>query len=75
MSHPDYENIGSPPVRFVEECSEIIKAVCKGERFGWQNWHPQRKLNNLEELKSEWMDVKNAYTKLINHIIQTQKGD
>lgn len=70
MSHPDYKHIGDPAIRLIEELSELIKVICKEERFGWYNWHPDRpNLTNLDELRNEWVDVRDTYPKLINKIL------
>ena len=31
----DYRHIGSPALRLIEECSELIKAIIKAEHFGY----------------------------------------
>ncbi len=33
----------SPEERIIEECAELIQAVQKAKRFGWENWHPEDK--------------------------------
>jgi hypothetical protein len=35
-----YKDIGKPSMRVIEECSELIKAIIKAERFGYSNSHP-----------------------------------
>ncbi len=40
MAHPEYKNIGTPEIRVIEECSELIKIICKAERFGLDTCHP-----------------------------------
>jgi NTP pyrophosphatase (non-canonical NTP hydrolase) len=62
MSNPKYKNIGHPSVRIIEECGEVIQAVCKCERFGIDNFHPDKPdENNLMRLESEINDVVEAF--------------
>ena len=62
MSDPRYKNIGNPAIRLIEECGELVQAICKGERFGWNNCHPNRSgQTNLEELEAEMADVNEAF--------------
>jgi hypothetical protein len=66
MSHPEYENIGSPLTKVIEECSEVIQAACKIDRFGWFNFHPDdpSKTQNIVLLKREMDDVRKAFKTL-----------
>jgi hypothetical protein len=66
MSHPEYENIGSPLTKVIEECSEVIQAACKIDRFGWFNHHPDDplKTTNITLLKREMADVIKAFKTL-----------
>lgn len=59
MSNPEYENIGSPLTKVIEECSEVIQMACKIDRFGWFNYHPDDplKTQNITLLKREMADV------------------
>lgn len=69
MADPKYENIGSVEDKLIEECSELIQAVCKGNRFGWKTSHPNRpESNNFKELLSEFDDVKKAFDNLVKKI-------
>ena len=34
MVDPKHEHVGTPAMRLLEECGEIIQAITKGERFG-----------------------------------------
>lgn len=47
--------------RISEECSEVIKIVCKAQRFGLNDTHPAKGKRNIELLSEEMGDVENAY--------------
>ena len=66
MSDPKYKHIGTPLIRVIEECSEVIQAGCKIERFGWYNFNPYDKLKttNLQRLESEIKDLKDSIEEL-----------
>lgn len=65
MSDPKYQNIGSPSTKVIEECSELIKAICKADRFGWFNHHPDRPERlNVDDVLSEMDDVVEACERL-----------
>lgn len=76
MSNPKYKNIGSPLTKVVEECSEVIQAACKIDRFGWFNYHPDdpKKVYNMDLLKREMDDVIEAFENLEKYmrILQQQ---
>jgi NTP pyrophosphatase (non-canonical NTP hydrolase) len=40
-----------------EEAAEVIQAVSKIRRFGWDNRHPESKQTNLEHLEEELGDM------------------
>jgi NTP pyrophosphatase (non-canonical NTP hydrolase) len=40
-----------------EEAAEVIQAVSKIRRFGWDNKHPESDQNNLEHLEEELGDM------------------
>lgn len=40
-----------------EEAAEVIQAVSKIRRFGWNNKHPEADQNNLEHLEEELGDM------------------
>ena len=53
-----YEKIGHVSDRVIEECSELIKAICKARRFGLYDFHPKRpESNNQIEILTEIKDV------------------
>ena len=52
-----YKDIGNPIIRLLEECGELIKAISKAERFGWNNAHPDNfPCHKLP--KEQWCDYK-----------------
>ena len=56
-------------MRVVEECSELIQALCKAKRFGWFNFHPDRPSStNIEDVIREINDVRETINTLDAHI-------
>ena len=60
MSDLEYHVIGRIEDRVIEECSEVIHAICKAQRFGYTNFHPSydsgRK--NVYRIADELQDLK-----------------
>lgn len=52
-----YKDAGSLTIRLLEECGELIKAISKAERFGWNNFHPDN-FPCHSKPKEEWCDYK-----------------
>lgn len=46
--------------RVAEECSEVIKIVCKAQRFGLNDHHPKKQKRNVDLLLEELNDVQEA---------------
>lgn len=60
---------GSPVTKLIEECGELIQALCKAERFGWFKHHPDRPhRSNLDDVKAEMDDVVEACERLQEHM-------
>jgi len=55
MSNPKYAHIGTASDKLIEECSELIKAVIKGKRFGFNKAHPDN-FPCRQKPKDEWCD-------------------
>jgi len=59
VANEKYQYIGRIDHRLIEECAELIKAICKAERFGYDNFHPKRpKGSNKNDILKEIKDVK-----------------
>ena len=60
MVNPKYVKIGSPAMRIVEERGEVLQALSKGDRFGWENWHPDRPESNKTGIRIDLKVIKLA---------------
>lgn len=70
MSHPEYQLIGACEDVLMEECGELIQAICKAKRFGWRNWHPVTKQTNVDRVLAEIADVEDACARLKHLLIE-----
>lgn len=69
MSDPDYVHIGSRETKLIEECSELIKILCKVDRFGWFSCHPESPdETNLSKVLAEMADVIEAINMLMSEL-------
>lgn len=50
--------------RLQEECAEVIQAVCKIQRFGIDNFHPETGVKNSDQLALEIADLCHAIEEL-----------
>ncbi len=53
------KKFGERKQHLIEECSELIQALCKFQRFGWDSWNPynSEQKTNKEEVLKEIEDV------------------
>ena len=68
MSDPKFIHTGTPSTRAIEECSELIQAICKAERFGWHNTHPTTGETNFDAVRREMDDVVESIERLQEHM-------
>lgn len=65
MSHPDYKHLSTAEDKVIEECSELIQAICKVKTFGWFSYHPDKpNRTNIDDVESEMADVIEAVERL-----------
>jgi hypothetical protein len=65
----NYNGIGTPIMRLIEEPAELQKALCKADRFGWFNHHPSTpERTNMDDVKAEMDDVVNAIERMAEHM-------
>ncbi len=65
-----YEHIGKPEDRVIEECAEVIHAICKAKRFGIENCHPDTpKICNAQLILSEVEDLEKVLQSYKPHLI------
>jgi hypothetical protein len=74
----EFSKIGKIEDKVIEECSEVIQAICKINRFGLFNYHPDRpETNNLFEALNEIEDAERVLaqykTQLLEELRQQRK--
>ena len=70
MSHPEFRNYGSTETRLIEECSELIHALAKFQRFGRHSVNHliplEQRITNEEYVRREILDVQQAILNLLS---------
>lgn len=66
MSDPRYVNYGTPITRLTEECGELIVALMKVQRFGWDSRDPDKpeSANNFDQVRMEMNDTRETMDEL-----------
>lgn len=76
MSDPRYEDIGAPDVRLIEECAELIKALSKARRFGWDRYDPVRPWeSNQAAVEREMEDVERRICTLRDELAKADEKE
>lgn len=59
--------------KVIEECSELIQALCKVKRFGWFSAHPSSQhVTNMDNVYLEMGDVETACERLLEDMREIQ---
>lgn len=65
MMKREFEAFGSPEIKVISECAEVIHAITKAKDFGWRNYHPDRPdVCNAQLILSEIDDARRAFNML-----------
>lgn len=61
-----FNKVGSIITRTIEECAELIHILCKVDRFGWTNYHPDdvTKVPNVLLVVNEISDLEHRLAEL-----------
>jgi len=72
-----YFNTGAPTIQLIEECSEVIHIICKGERFGWGCYHPDdpKRITNFSLALNEIEDLEKRIAGFKQWVAKTERGE
>lgn len=82
--HEQFMKYGSPPIKLIEECGELIQAICKGERFGYDDRNPliensptcrQRVLDEIDDVENALKNFKSWLNELPEDIKREMQTD
>ena len=61
-----FDKVGEITIRTMEECAELIHILCKVNRFGWSNYHPEdaAKIPNVLLVVNEILDLERRLLEL-----------
>jgi NTP pyrophosphatase (non-canonical NTP hydrolase) len=67
--YTDFSTIKSTSTHVIEECSELIHAICKADRFGYDESHPDKlDRQNYQDIRDEVRDVEKCLKAYKKHL-------
>ncbi len=64
----------TPIDKLIEECSELIQALCKLKRFGPNTYHPEEpQITNIDQVEKEIDDVLQTISKYLDYMVTFEK--
>ena len=66
--------MGCPSDKLIEECSELIKALCKAKRFGINTPHPDTGITAYQRIEEEMDDVMYAMRVFTEEVLMDESN-